>query len=327
MKKFIALTLVLVLASSFAACKKLDTTDTNTITKRPYYVDAEGNTIYAEAQTNANGDVEFFVTNANGESSKLDKNDLTIEEITNADQYLEILDVIENNPDQILDETPPANLEIEGMIPDDNFNKVDVDLDENGNPDRDNLSYQELLESGTFTIEATVQATGPDGTVTCPFNIIKDGDKAYIEASIPVQDTKGSIKAGFLSDEEKTYLLVPSIRAYLVVDDLTVNELFPMEQIKQDVSESESYSHSGTVEYNGKTYTCDVYENEGATVKYYYDETGNIVRIESTTGTDTVITEIKSISSKVDQSKLKLPKHYLDFTSFNNGDVNVDSLV
>lgn len=329
MKKFIAIALVLALASSFAACKKLETTDTSTITKRPYYVDEEGNTIYAQAQTNEDGDVEFFVTNANGETSKLDKDNLVVEEITNADQYLEILDIIENNPEQIVDtETPDASLEIaDGVIPDDNFTEIEVELDENGNPNRETLSYQEIMESGTFTIEATVQATSNGETVACPFTITKSGDAAYIEAAVPVENTGGSVKAGFLSNNEKSYLLIPSIRAYIVADDLTVNELFPLDEIKQETTESESYSHSGTVELNGKTYTCDVYENEGTTTKYYYDEAGNIVRIENTNDTDTVITEIKSISSEADESKLKVPSNYLDFTSFADGSNDINALI
>jgi len=331
MKKFIALALILALASSFAACKKLDTTETNTITKRPYYVDAEGNTIYAEAQTNEDGDVEFFVTNENGESSKLDRDDLVVEEITNADQYLEILDIIENNPEQILDEVPPANLEIaDGVIPDDNFSEIEVELDENGNPSRENLSYKEIVDSGEFTIEGTLQVINSEGTTTCPFKIIKNEEAMYLETAIPQAGSLNTaIKAGILSNSENTYLLVPSVRAYLAADGLTLDEFLPVDEIYKDAGEElgETYSHSGTVEYNGKTYVCDVYENDGATSKYYYDEKGNLVRIETTDGTDTVIQEIKSISSDVDESKLVLPKNYLDFTSFNNGDIDVNALV
>lgn len=333
MKKFIAIALVLALASSFAACKKLETTDTSTITKRPYYVDEEGNTIYAQAQTNEDGDVEFFVTNANGETSKLDKDNLVVEEITNADQYLEILDIIENNPEQMVDtDIPESNLEIaDGVIPEDTFTEIEVELDENGNPkhENSNLSYKEIVESDTYTIDTTMQLTSNGEQITFPATIMKSGDNLYLDVAIPYEGTNGSLKVGVLANSEKTYFIVPSLKTYIVADETTINDIFPLDDIKQEISESksESYSHSGTVEINGKTYTCDVYESEGTTTKYYFDEKGNNVRIENTNGSDSSIIEIKSMTNEVDSSKFKIPSNYVDLSVIVNENIDISSLI
>jgi hypothetical protein len=59
---------------------------------------------------------------------------------------------------------------------------------------------------------------------------------------------------------------------------------------------------------NGKKYTCDVFEYDSETIKYYYNSNGTIVRIEKISARESVITEIKSLKNTADNSKIKKPK-------------------
>ena len=68
------------------------------------------------------------------------------------------------------------------------------------------------------------------------------------------------------------------------------------------------FVESGTVTLNGKKYTCDVYEYDTDTIKYYYNSKGEIVRIEKINSRESVITEIKSLKNTADNSKIKKPK-------------------
>lgn len=325
-KSILAIVMVFALLASFTACQKLETTEGGVplVTMRPYMTDEEGNTVYAKVETDEEGNIKYYVTDPNGNVNYLDEKDVVIETVDD-EQVEQLIDMMQN-PDKIIESgTPDAELEIaDGVIPEENFNEVEVELDENGNPQHEgNLNYKDIVNSGKFTVEATIQATTDGQTVNVPFTIIKSGDKAYIEASVPVEGSGGTVKAGFLSTASESYIIVPAMKSYIVAEGVGIEDLLPIDGIQQEIDESETYSHSGEVVINGKTYTCDVYEAEGATVKYYYDETGNIARIENIAEGDTVITEFKSISPNVDESKLKVPAYYFDLSALESVDTSV----
>lgn len=321
-KSILAIVMVFALLASFTACQKLETTDGSVpvVTMRPYMTDEEGNTVYAQVEKDEEGNVKFYVTNPDGSVNYVDEKDVVVETVDD-ETVEELLDMMQN-PEQIIEpDAPAADLEIaDGAIPEDNFDEIEVELDENGNPKHEGeLSYKDIVAGGKFTIQATVQATSDGKTMNVPFTITKSGEKAYIEASVPIQEG-GSVKAGLLTTENESYLVVPAMKSYIVVDDASMGDLFPLEDIQQEINDSETYSHSGKVDIGGKTYTCDVYEADGATVKYYYDEAGNIARIENFAGDDVVITEFKSISADVDDSKLTLPSYYFDLSVLESVD-------
>ena len=54
----------------------------------------------------------------------------------------------------------------------------------------------------------------------------------------------------------------------------------------------------------GKKYTCDVYESNGDTTKYYFDSNGDLKRIESISSDGSpAIIEISTLKKGADKSK------------------------
>ncbi|MBO5410127.1 MAG: hypothetical protein J6A60_02585, partial [Clostridia bacterium] len=120
-KSILAIVMVFALLASFTACQKLETTDGSVpvVTMRPYMTDEEGN-------------VKFYVTNPDGSVNYVDENDVVVETVDD-ETVEELLDMMQN-PEQIIEpDAPAADLEIaDGAIPEDNFDEIEVELDENG---------------------------------------------------------------------------------------------------------------------------------------------------------------------------------------------------
>ena len=221
-------------------------------------------------------------------------------------------EVLENLVDESI--TVPE-LENDQFIPENNFEKIEVEVDRDGNPQHDDIEkrYTDILESGKFTIDMVIKSNANGQDTVIPMHVVRDGEKMYFETAMPV-DGSGSMKTAFLLRDKTCYLIIPGMRAYMTMPADELGKLFDTNMIENDAEAA--YISSNEVEYNGKKYICDVYESEGSTVKYYYS--GNeIKRMEAVdpNGNETIM-EFNHVSDKVDNSKLKVPSGYIDMTKF-----------
>lgn len=229
-------------------------------------------------------------------------------------------EVFENLVDESL--TVPE-LEIsDQLIPEDNFEKIEVEVDNQGNPNHEDIEkrYTDILESGKFTIDMVIKSNTNGEETIVPMHVVRDGEKMYFETAMPVEG-EGSMKMAFLLRDKTCYLIVPGMRAYMTMPADEIGKIFDTEMVKNDVQAN--YISSNEVEYNGKKYICDIYESEGSTIKYYYAD-NEIKRMEATDPEGgTTIMEFNGVSDKVDSSKFKVPSGYIDMTKFMGEDFAV----
>lgn len=298
MKKIISVILALVLVASFAACKKLP--------EGSYKADETTNK-YADLL----GDAEEMSPELENFLESFDSTDPA---------------AIEQQFEQMLEEEIEApEMEFgEELVDDSNSSKVEVELDENGRPDHGKTqdSYTEIMNSEKFTIDVVLKTKTNGEELKLPILAMRNGKQIYFEFVMPVEG-KGSMRINMLlADDGKCYLIFPAMRAYMSMPGESMNDLFDSGIVTEDTAASGTYVETLEVEINNKTYTCDVYEDNGVTIKYYYDK-DNLKRIESISGENEItIVEINEISKKCDNSKFKLPK-YFDLTTVM-GSTNFD---
>lgn len=288
-KSIISIITVIALVFSFAACKKLP------------------DDVYVEAQTNENGEILTTVP-------------------PELESFLNSFDTsdpaaIEQQFEQMLDsETVEVELEFgDELIDDSNSEVIDVELNEDGEPDRSAIqnNYKEIAAGDTLTMDIVLKQTGNGQDFVAPIYTTRDGDKVYMSATVPYED-KGTITVGALSmGDGKLYMIIPTMRAYILATEEEIGQLDFGEVFSQDFTDVESdavYIETKKVEVNGETYSCDVYEDEGIITKYYYSEDA-LKRVETIDGENVTIMEFNTISAEADSSKFKVPSHYFDMTS------------
>lgn len=300
MKKFLAILLALVIVVfSFASCKKDD--------EKPYYVDEEGQTQIAEKDENG----KYFVTDDEGNKTYIDDKDV-VDNSDKADKELQ--DFVENaekNPDKVFDNADKDDkLEMSDELVTDKVVVVEPDGGKS-NAQKRLQAYKKVIDTNKFTIQATVKEVGGDN-LEYPFLYIRNGNGAYIETAVPFDEGK-VVKANMIIVNGKTYCEIPSLKCYMTVDDMSIEDLADGTFDGNSLA-TYKFVESGEVTLNGKKYNCDVYTVDTDTIKYYYDSKDNLVRIEKIGKRDSVITEIKSMKNSADSSKIKKPKG-IDITS------------
>lgn len=303
-KKIIALIVAIVLALlCFVSCSKKNKENNN------YYVDEEGSTVFVQVDKDGN----YYIEDEKGNISYIEDESIIeqIEQNSESAKVEELLSEIETDPDKILED---ADKDDKFQITDELVEETVVTVaPEKGEKDAQKRlnAYMNTLGTNVFTIEATIKEIGTD-TMEYPFTYIRHGDGAYIQTAVPFEEGK-VIKANMIIVDGKTYCEIPSLKSYMVVDDMTIDDLadgtFDKSQMNNHV-----FVESGTVTISGKKYTCDVYKVGSDIVKYYYSSSDKLVRIEKIGKRDSVITEIKSIKNTADKSKIKKPKG-IDVTS------------
>ena len=166
-------------------------------------------------------------------------------------------------------------------------------------------AYKKVIDTNKFTIQATVKEVGGDN-LEYPFLYIRNGNGAYIETAVPFDEGK-VVKANMIIVSGKTYCEIPSLKCYMIVDDMSIEDLADGTFDGNSLA-TYKFVESGEVTLNGKKYSCDAYTVDTDTIKYYYDSNDNLVRIEKIGKRDSVITEIKSMTNSADSSKIKKPK-------------------
>ena len=227
----------------------------------------------------------------------------------------------------MLDNSEAVDVELEfgdDLIDDSNATKVEVDLNEKGEPDRSEVqnNFKEVMSGDSFTMDIVLRQTMDGKEVNIPIYATCDGDKYYSEMTAPYEN-KGSITFGALNiGDGKVYLIMPTIRAYMQISaeemgDVPLGDLLSdqMSELENSESDTSVYVETKEVEINGKKYTCDVYNDGEITIKYYYSA-DSLKRVETIDGDENVtIMEINKISAEADSSKFKSPTNYFDMTS------------
>ena len=290
MKNVISIILVLALLAGFAACKKLP--------EGSYKADSTTNK-YAE-----------FVGEGETVSPELE-------------QFLDSFDStdpaeIEQQFEQMLEEEIEVpDMEFgEELIDDSNSSKIEVELDENGRPEHDDneTDYAEIMNSEKFTIDVVIKTKTNGEEIKLPIVAMRDGQKVYFEAVMPVEG-KGSMRFNMLlSDDGNCYLVFPAMRAYMKMPVDAVGDIFPSDIVTEDTAASGTYIETREVEVDGKTYICEIYKDGEVDIKYYYDN-GQLKRVETISGDDITIMEINDVKDTSDASKFNVPKNYFDLTT------------
>lgn len=290
MKNIISIILVLALLAGFAACKKLPegSYEAESTTNKYAGLVPEGETVSPELE-----------------------------------QFLDTFDStdpveIEQQLEQMLEEEIEVpDMEFgEDLIDDSSSSKVEVELDENGRPDHSGLdkNYTEIMNSEKFTIDVVIKTTANGEELKLPITAMRNGQQVYFEAVMPVEG-KGSMRFNMLlAGDGNCYIVFPAMRAYMSMPSEAVGEIVPGDIVAEDSAATAKYIESREVTVDGKTYTCDVYEENGVTTKYYYDSE-QLKRVEAISGEDVTIMEINEISETCDTSKFSVPKNYIDLTT------------
>lgn len=336
-RNIIAICLIFALLTSFAACKKLPQDNEFVVESQVYVVDNAGVTHNVQSEYDENGKQNYYYIDGNGNKVVVENKDVVVEstkvrkttavyeglDLTPEEQsFLEIYNdpnAFENLVDENLTE---PELEIEEVIPEENFEEIKVEVDKEGNPKHDDIEtrYTDIVKGEKFTMDMVLRTTSNGETMTIPMKVVRNGDKMYFETAMPVNG-QGSMKMAFLLRDETCYFIVPGMRAYMQMPVEGMDDMFNTDFTGSFDSDSQAtYVSSSEVEYNGNKYLCDVYESEGSTVKYYYTDK-EFKRMEATDPDGNVtIMEFNEISEKVDSSKFKVPTGYIDMTKLMGQD-------
>ncbi|MBQ6266282.1 MAG: hypothetical protein IJK64_00760 [Clostridia bacterium] len=364
-KSIVALVLVFSSLFSFAACRKIEGDGKFVIESKAYIVDSDGVTRDVQTRVNENGETEYYYTDVNGETVPVQKNSVktatTRVAVTDpraattgpngetASQALpEQLQSIENllngteDPDEAMEQLADEKVETldiaADVVPESAIKDVEVPVSSDGKPTHNASikTYSDILSGNTFTLKMKMRATMPkdNGTteeVTMPITVMRSGDKYYYEMAYPVNKLYSMTIAALVGDNAY-YMIIPKMRAYMSVPKEQANEM--LEDASGDsLFDSEMFNNpegtyvgSGVVTLNGKSYTVDTYENDGATIRYFF-ENDQLKRIETIDGDNTTIMELTSLTTTVDNSKFVLPSGYIDLATIAGEDYNPLSLL
>ena len=298
-KKVLAVLLALIIVVfSFASCKKEKEPDS-------YFVDEEGNTQLVVKDDEGN----YVVTDDEGNTSVVEDPSVVeqIEINKEKEEIQSLLNEVNTDPDKIMEDADKdAGLQMTDDLVEEPLVTVAPDTGESDAKAR-MQTFKNILTTNKFTLVATIKEVGTE-TTEYPFTYIRSGNGAYIETAVPFDEGK-VIKANMIIKDGVTYCEIPSLKSYMVVEDMTIEDL-ASGTFDGDSISTYKYIESGTVSLNGKKYTCDVYEVDKETVKYYYDSNNKLVRIEKIGSHDSVITEISSMTNTADDSKIKKPSGF-----------------
>ncbi len=303
-KKIIAIVVALVVVISAIVVVAVVLKDKN---KAPdsYYVDDEGQTQVVIKDDDGN----YLVTDKDGNTSVVDDQNIVdqIEQNKKDEEIESILNEVGTDPNKIMEDADTdSGFQMTDDLVEEPLVPVAPETAESYAEKR-LQTYKSVISSNKFTIEATIKEVGTENT-EYPFTYIRSGDGAYIATAVPFEEGK-VIKANMIIKDGVTYCEIPSLKSYMVVDDMSIADLGSG---SFDSGELETYVfvESGTVTLNGEKYTCDVYSVDNDTVKYYFNSKGSLVRIEKISKNESIITEIKSIKNTADESKIKKPSGF-----------------
>lgn len=334
-KNIIAIILVFAMLTGFAACRKLENEGDWVIESKVYVVDEYGAQVDVQSVVKDNGETEYYYYDTNGNKVTVAQKDVVVETTkiykaasTTISPELQSFLEAYTDPDsfqQLIEEdlTQPELSISDEPIPEGEFKETTVELGSDGKPVRKGNSYVDILSNDSFTADFIVRADYNGEQTAVPFYVTKNSDNMYIETTMPVET--GSMRFEFLVKDKECYAIIPAMRAYVKIDSETMGEMIP-EGANLEQEDNSVYVKSGKVTHDGVTYDCDIYDANGQTVKYYY-QNDELKRVESYDGEDNVsIVEYNSVEKGADTSKFKIPSNYMDMTSVLGGSFDFTNL-
>ncbi|MCR5523528.1 MAG: hypothetical protein K6F64_07825 [Clostridia bacterium] len=323
-KNISALVLVFALVFALCACRKLD--GSVDIGDGAYAVDENGVTRNVETTLNDKNEVEYFYTDGEGNSVTVESKEIhtttakaELSLTPEQESFVEIF----NNPDefeQYTEAAPEVTLEMsDDIIPVDDLEKAQVELDSNGEPVR---PARNILSGEKFTLKMNViNTTADNGTQSIPVYLACDGDKIYIDTQAPV-DEGSSMHLTLIKDDKKASFYLPGMKVYMeapLESAEGVEDQFNINSVTEDNGE-----YVETVNYtdeNGDVYEVDVYKDGTSETRIFYlgDEIRRAETTDSSTG-DSTIWEFTECSADVDKSVFNPPTGYLNVTDIMTGD-------
>ncbi len=302
-KKIIAIVVALVILISAIVVVAVVLNDKD---KKPdsYYIDEEGNTQLVVKDDEGN----YIITDEDGnESIVTDKDKVEQIEQNKKDEEIEnILNEINTDPDKIMEDDDNEGLQMKDDLIEEPLETLPVETAESLAKKRME-AFNKVLATNKYTIEATVKEIGGDG-IEYPITYIRSGNNAYVATAVPFEGGK-VIKANMIIKDGVTYCEIPSLKSYMIVEDMSIEDMASGTFDGNTIS-AYTFVESGTVTLNGKKYTCDVYTDGVDTTKYYYDSNDKLVRIEKIGKRDSEIMEIRSIKNTADDKKIKKPSGF-----------------
>ena len=320
-RNIIAIILVFALILSFAACRKLDS-ENIIIESKAYIVDDEGVTrdIYNVGSNYYYYDEDGNRKEANSKDVVVETNKVIITEPASltpeAQSFIDSFGDVESLEDMMEADATVPELENDQIIPDDAFNGIDLEIGADGKPIHDDvaISFDELVASEKFSIEAKVKTKTGGLDYSAPMNIMRSGSKLYFETAVPLEHGLGCTRVNILFNDDACYIIIPSMRAYMAIPKETAGEMLPSDAFS-DLGDAEGkYVSSSEVVHDGHTYVCDIYETEDGVVTRNFYQDVQLKRVETISGEDTSIMEFTKLSTSVDESKFSVPKNYFDMS-------------
>ncbi len=278
-KRILALSLTVLMLSSFAACQvfksedettKLSAEDLMTLTGIDGTVptDFEGNTIADDAKSEIddfNNKEEVLVQNS-GTTKKADA----------------VNNTTKNNS------TTKNNGGESATLPNaSNFNKLN----------------QEFFAKGIFTIEGTMSASFEGQNMSLPFKLARNGKKQYIRT----QYTYQNFTIGMIVNNENTYILLPDVKLYQPIEE----NLFG-DADYSGLTDVKTHASTKRVKIGDDIYVCEeIKGSDGySTFFYFSEETGELKRIKFQDADGESLLKVSKIKPTVDESEFAIPKGY-----------------
>lgn len=344
-KKTIAIISVFATVFAFAACGKVGSLDkgeapvtTATEPENHYtlpidinatqlFIEEEnGVTIPVVTRVDDSGDVYYEYTDNSGNTVTQSNSENIIGVTKYSEEDIKDLENqiqdFEKNPDKYAEEEIDFVLS-DGLVPEDKFTETTVELGPDGKPVRDeSKQYEQAFQKDKFTFKVNATSIIDGIETNTPMAWYKDGSNMLIEVVAPFDESGTPMKGSILYKGGKCYMIMPSMKMYYQVPDEMAGEMFNPDMFDQVLEDAEAdnsstYVGSYNVTLNGKTYVCDVFENEtGTTSKNYFDANGAIVRTEIIDGEDITIWEIVELSDTCDSSLFVIPSKFIDMSAF-----------
>ena len=166
--------------------------------------------------------------------------------------------------------------------------------------------YQEMFKSGQYLME--FKTSDPEMGDT-PITLASKNGNLMIDSTI--QNFK--CKMLYLSNEDKTYILIDNLKKYSELpEDMMGEEGLDMSELtKGFANESLDDLKVSTVKVNGQTLNCETRDNgDGAQTRYLFNG-DTLVRIDDVASDGTVSsTYISRLTSDVPDSTFEIPKNY-----------------
>ena len=182
---------------------------------------------------------------------------------------------------------------------------VQVDLNKEGNPEEPlvNQVFEAVKQKKQLALSCKIVTNEDTGMPTgeIPNKIYIKGENMAYEIKI------GAMTVKIVSKDGNTAIIFPGAKAYYsATGDSAASDIKELDI--WDTFTNEGMEYVGTTRVN--SLTCEEYKSGEASMKYYFDNSNNLKRIEINDGGAITIMKIDTIRTTVSDSEFEIPKGY-----------------